>query len=199
MLEQSSFIQYVLFSWFLWGLLFLILALYLSIQAFFSITIPYVKVFLAVVLAYCGIMVMVSGFSPEKSRDSLILNEGKLTAPKPSNHFKVLAGRGTIDLTQVPAQENSKPQTVDVILGWGTLMLDAGTPALVNIDSIYSSLSMPGMKLAKKTGDVTYVSNAYDGESEYITVRARVWLGSFKVYEIEKKRKENKPAQKKAS
>ncbi|MHB9154103.1 MAG: hypothetical protein ACYC5N_00250 [Endomicrobiales bacterium] len=180
----------LLFSWPLWGALFILAGLLIVLKIAFDVNVPVFKGIFALLLIYFGIWVLVCGIGTGDKRDTLAFNEGTIETGDFLNTFRIVLGRGTIDLTEAVPGEKSAGKEVKILLGEGTLLVDPETPMRMTVKALLSAAVMPGGDTVA-SGEYTYSTESYKegAGSPAVNVHVVVTLGKLEVKEVAVPRK----------
>ncbi len=172
-----------LFSGIFWGLVLVALGVAVIIKVLFHIDIPVFRIVFAMVLIYFGLKLLVGGCGrgySHTSQESVVFNEGTLSAEESRDEYSVVFGKGTIDLTGLKAKDKNTNIRVSTVFGASTLKLDPAVPAVVNVSAAFGSAHIPD-GTTTSFGHYTYKTKAYKEGKPYLAVMANVVFGEMTI------------------
>jgi len=161
-----------------WGVVVVMFGLSLLFKAVFNVDIPVFRVVLGLIVVYIGLRVLV-GWHGCFYNNSVAFSEARFS-PGKSGDYKVMFGKGTIDLRSSSAKAVDGKISVDTIFGESVLLVDESVPMKIEIDAVFAGASIPnGNNMAM--GSCIYTTKAYKAGEKYVDVKADVVFGSLRV------------------
>jgi predicted membrane protein len=171
----------IFFSGFFWGTLLIVLGAIIILKVLFNIDIPIFRILFAVLLIYFGIRILAGGFCCGTPKKTAVFSEPGIVNVKPSgNEYKVVFGKGVIDLSDLSLEKGAVQKKVDTVFGSCTIKINPELPVLVRVKSAFAGARMPDGNVAT-FGEYIYRSKNYKDGAPALTIDANVAFGELNI------------------
>lgn len=182
----------LIFNGIFWGLVVILFGVSIILNAMFNIHIPFVRILLAIIFIYIGIVILTGGFkfNGKIDKNNVVFGEGTMQygGDNQSREFNVIFGRGTTVLNELKAGNGENRIRINVVFGEGIVEIDPNVPMIIRTSSAFASAFMPD-KTMTSFGEYTYKTPAFGKDKNYLDVEASVVFGALRFQEVEKKKK----------
>lgn len=170
------------FSSYFWGLLFIVVGLAFIIKYAFHVeNLPIFRVVVGFILIYCGISVIVGGFSIT-SKNNIVFNNDNIHIESKEDEYNILFSKGSVDLSDIQLQGKNRNIKVHTVFAKGTVIVNPNVPAVIKVSSVFASASIPN-NTTISFGDYTYRTRAYKDGEPYLKLEADVVFGQVDIIE----------------
>jgi hypothetical protein len=164
-----------------WGIVLIALGVWFLVRRYVPVTIPVIRIIIAVLFVYLGVRVLIRGPSI-RDKNTVVFSQSEMSYGKgeKGNEYNMIFSSGNVDLTGVPVGESSVSAEVNVIFGSGTLRVSPTVPTRVHMSAAFGSVHGPdGGSVA--FGDKVYTTPAYKPGAPALEVRAAAVFGSLRI------------------
>jgi len=163
-----------------WGSVLIFVGLSIILKMIFNINIPFFRLIFALVLIYFGIHILIGGSIFKKCGNTVMFGEPKTAMSSPDNVYKIVCGKGVIDLTSVDISSKTANAEIDIVFGSGSLKLNPEIPARITINSAFSASKMPdGNEIV--LGRYNYRTKTFKEDEKHLEVTANIVFGGFEI------------------
>lgn len=168
-----------------WGILLILLGSGLIIKIVFNIDLPLAKIFIAFVLIYIGIRIMVGQrldvLHPSRNDNAILFGEGRFTKLEDGHEYSVVFGKGVIDLSDL-GDSIDHPCRIKINTVFGSTVLNnfRHLPVKVNANAAFAHIGFPN---GNKTvfGTTQYSTDSLDFQKPYIEIEVNTVFGEFRM------------------
>jgi predicted membrane protein len=125
-----------------WGIFLISSGLVLIAKYYLNWNIPTGRVLIGLFLVSLGLSILIGGFGVKDS-NNVIFNEGRLTTASSDRDYNIVFGQGTLDLTDVPADQLEKRIDVSTVFAATEVILPKDLSVSIKADSAFASTEFP--------------------------------------------------------
>ncbi len=129
-----------------WGIVLIIFGLSVIIKAIFHIEIPIFKIFIAFLLIYLGIKILIGDkiIKSAQSNKDIVFAEGDFTySDEDYKEYNIIFGSGKIDLSKIENLSSNKKIKINTVFGAGTLYLNKNSPFRLKTSVAFGGINFP--------------------------------------------------------
>jgi len=171
-----------LFGGVFWGIVLVLFGLSIIIRVVFNIHFPFFRIFIALIIIYFGLKVLMGGACVRTHKNTVFFNESKVSANNSDNEYNVVFGNGTIDLTNPDLAEKNSRLRVKTAFGAGTIIINEKIPTLIKVNAAFSEARMPDGN-SINFGKYVYKNKRFSDSAKCLKVDAKVVFGSLEIIE----------------
>jgi predicted membrane protein len=162
-----------------WGVVIVLFGISIILKEILHVDIPVFRLLAGFIIIYVGVRMLV-GWHGYNYRNAVVFSEARISAGNSNNEYKVIFGKGTVDLTADRVKEAHGTIKVDTIFGDCSLLVDQAVPMKIEINAAFAGAIMPDGNVIS-TGKVVYTTKAYKEGENFVYVKADVVFGSLKI------------------
>ncbi len=170
-----------LFDGIFWGLLLVIVGVWIMVRRYVPVQIPLVRVILALFFVYLGVRILIRG--PEiKDRNTIVFSDSRMeyVGNKGSNDYNIIFSRGIVDLSTLAPSGGSVRKEVNVVFGSGILRINPAAPVRVDMTAAFGAVEAPnGNSVA--FGDSSYTTASYREGADAVHIKAAAVFGRLRI------------------
>ncbi|MGE5557461.1 MAG: hypothetical protein ACM3WV_02490 [Bacillota bacterium] len=164
-----------------WGGILILVGLGTMINAVFHWKIPVVRVAVAFIFIYYGVVILTGGFRIKDGHPGIFGNV-HVDGANLSKDNTVIFGSGEFDLTEVQLAAGDVKTTIDLVFSSGVIKIDPDMPVLVHVSAAFASAKLPNDGVQVLGGN-TYKTAGYREGKKHLEIEANVVFGSLEVVE----------------
>lgn len=173
----------VIFNGLFWGGILIVWGVCVIINSMFNIHIPVFRLIIAFVLVYFGVRILAGGFKVKVSteQNTVLFNEARISGQGTENNkdYNVIFGKGVIDLSDLPATNQTVAANVNAIFGEAVIEINPDAPVRITANSAFGAASLPDESVTS-FGKYTYKSLTYGKGNGALEIEASVVFGSIR-------------------
>jgi predicted membrane protein len=169
-----------LWSGFFWGVVIILIGIFIVINALLGTRIPIIKILLGIFFLYLGIKIILGSSLCGYRKSTCIFH--KETIRDANNEYNVVFGERTIDLTDVKLEAGVKKIEVNIAFGNVKIKINQTSPIKIKADVAFGSAHFPDGETVG-FGQYYYHTESYR-ENEtvtYLFLKLNVAFGTAKV------------------
>jgi hypothetical protein len=169
-----------LFTQAFWGVFLIVMGVAIVLKVLLKVEIPLVRLFIALVLIYAGIgMLLDKGWN--KSQRIVAFDGREVTVTGvPESEYNILFGHGVIDLTGVSLKGRNTLIKVNTIFAGSALKLNPAIPTRVSINYAFAGVQLPGTD-SSFLGKKEYHTPGFREDKPYLQINADVVFGELSI------------------
>jgi hypothetical protein len=175
-----------LFDGIFWGLLLVVIGVWIMIRRYVPVNIPLVRIILALIFVYLGVRILIRG--PEiRERNTIVFSDSRteLNADTKGNDYNIIFSRGNVDLSGLSAAGGSVYKEVNVIFGTGTLRINPAVPMQIDMTGVFGTVYSPnGASVSFR--DTVYSTPSYRPGADSVRIKATAVFGTLYIEEVAK-------------
>jgi predicted membrane protein len=173
-----------IFSGVFWGSILILLGLSVIIRIVFNVHIPLFRIVFALIIIYFGIRVLVGGAwcRGNCNSNTIVFNDAKTEVNTDSNEYKIIFGKGVVNLTDSSLASQKKKIRVTTVFGSGEIRINPGVPAIVRVNSAFAGAKMPDGNIIS-FGEYIYKTKSYSDKADFVRIDATVVFGGLEISE----------------
>lgn len=171
-----------LWSGIFWGIILVLIGLSVIINIIFHVHIPIVRIIFALILIYLGIQVLTGGSWCRGKSNRVFFKEEITAIGTDRNDYSIIFGKGTIDLTNIPAETLKKNYKIATAFGSSIVIIPSEIPIILRVSSAFGGVNLPNGSTIS-FGEYIYKNKAYKEQSDAIKVKIDVVFGGCSVVE----------------
>lgn len=149
-----------------WGIFLISSGLFLILKHYMNWSISTGRVLLSLFLISMGLSILIEGFDV-KDGNNVIFSEGRLSTVSVEKDYNIVFGQGTLDLTDVPADQLKKRIEINTVFATAEVILPKDVSVLIQADAAFASTEFPdGSRIT--FGNTTWHSDGKDGSADLI-------------------------------
>jgi predicted membrane protein len=161
-----------------WGVIIVLFGISIILKEILHVDIPVFRILIGLIIIFVGLKMLV-GWHGFTYTNSVIFSESHFSANK-SGEYKVIFGKGTVDLTADKIKEAEGTIKVDTLFGDCSLVVDQTIPMKIEINAAFAGAIMPDGNVISM-GKIVYTTKAYKAGEKYVDVKADVVFGSMRI------------------
>lgn len=167
------------FGNYFWGVFLIFVGAVYLLKYNYNLNIPVFRLVAGFALVFLGLSIMFSGFGWRSGGD-IFFDSGDIRAVDSLSDYNLVFSEGKLDLTGLPAGTARKIKVHNVFSS-GTVVLDAGRPAIVKVNAVFAGATLPDGRTVA-FGDAVYRTEAAAaGAADLLEVEADVIFGRLQV------------------
>jgi predicted membrane protein len=170
--------RFFLFSGAFWGIFLIAIGAALMAKYIFNLDFPIGRIIWSVFLIMLGVQFLI-GFSIKGEPGTAMFSDTVLYYEQGRTEYQTIFGKGYLDLSEVPTDEEVKIKAVCV---FGEMVVKVNDSASVSVkgSSVFGNAQMPGGSSAS-FGDVGWRSTGYDRVKPTLKLKAESVFGQISV------------------
>lgn len=164
-----------------WGFLLISIGAILLLKYLFNVNIPMFRTIVGLVLIYCGLMVIIGGYSV-RSKSDIIFDNGRIKSNTIQKEYNMVFSGGVVDLTDMPTLEKRTKIEVNSIFAGGTLIVDKDVPVVIKASAVFGQVRTPE-GTSVNFGDNVYTRGNVNGDVPYLEIEANAVFGQLNIIE----------------
>lgn len=166
-----------------WGVLLILIGFIIIMNIVLGIRIPVLRLLVALILIYLGIMILLGAPSRRKEKITIVKTKEKIDTVRVSERYDIIFGEQEIDLTKVKLDDEWRGVNIDVVFGKSVVKINRELPTKIIVSAAFSSVTLPdGNKITFGTN--TYKTGSFNESMPYLLLRIGVVFGSMDIIEI---------------
>ncbi len=162
-----------------WGALLILFGISILIKVLLGIDIPIVRIFVALLLIYAGVSLVI-GQLPQYSKESILFQKAELKPEKLESMYTVALSSATLDFSAIRLK---KPQSVKVntILGTTKIKLNKSLPTELLVNASFANALLPNHDKISFSGKYRYQIPPDSTETPLLKLEANVVFGNLEI------------------
>lgn len=165
------------------GLMLILMGSSLIIKIVFDIDLPLAKIFIAGILIYIGVRILIGHkgdiFRPVHTENTIIFSQGTVSAPEDGREYSVIFGQCDFDLASLPdTLQHPCRIRINTIFGSSKLLNYRHLPLRIVSDAAFANVVLPD---GRKTvfGSSVFQSDTFDLQKPYVELEINTVFGEF--------------------
>jgi hypothetical protein len=173
-----------LFNGIFWGLLLVIVGVWIMIRRYVPVHIPLGRVIVALIFVYVGVWVLVTG-PAIRGRNTIVFSDSRMdyTLDNRGSDYNIVFSRGAVDLSTYVPSGGSVDKEVNVVFGTGTLRINSSVPVRVDMTGVFGTVRSPN-GTTTSFRDSVYTTPAYREGADALRIKATAVFGTLYVEEV---------------
>jgi len=166
------------FGGFFWGLLILLLGLSIILRAVFNLNIPLVRIFIAIILIYFGIRMLMGG---GWNRPAWVFSKTNISSTETvQKEYSVVFGSANIDLSGVAIDKDSVKSEINVVFGSAVVKVNPNVPTKIILNSAFAGAKTPDGNTTAM-GKYIYKTPSYKEDSPCLLIEADAVFSALEI------------------
>jgi len=162
-----------------WGVIIILFGISIIVKEILHVDIPVFRLLIGLIIIYVGIRMLV-GWHGYNYHNTVVFSEARISASNAGGDYKVIFGKGTVDLTADKVKEAQGTIKVDTLFGDCSLVVDQAVPMKIEINAAFAGAIMPDGNIISM-GKIIYTTKAYKAGEKFVDVKADVVFGSLRI------------------
>lgn len=171
------------FSGMFWGILLVLFGVSIIVKILFHIHIPFVRIFIALMIIYFGIRILVGGSWHHHSRCNNSFGSSTVNIMAGDREYKTVFGATTIDATQPVTGTLPERFSCQTVFGETKIMVSRDIPTIIHAEAAFGEARFPNGNSISFGNTVWKNSAANNSGVIQREIQAKVVFGSLSVLE----------------
>lgn len=166
-----------------WGLLLVVLGLFMILKVVFNIDFPLFKVIIAFLLIYFGLKILFGSFRTpciQTKDNEVVFGEKRFSHPETNRDYSVVFGKAVYDFRDIDLKGEKQSIKISTVFGATIIKINKSTPVKIKVESAFAGTELPNGNSAV-FGSTTYTSPDFNPEQPHLEIKLEVVFGGCEV------------------